>query len=143
MGRYRPKPKFETAEEMQEKIDVYFRECAGELLTDDAGNPILINDAPFYVGKRPPTMTGLAMALGFSSRQSISNYRKKPAFESVLTVARTRVEMYAEQRLYDRDGVNGAKFNLIQNFGWSAEKAQRKNEAGRIVRIIDKSAGTT
>jgi hypothetical protein len=29
-----------------------------------------------------------------------------------------QIEQFAEERLYDRDACNGAKFNLSNNFGW-------------------------
>lgn len=144
MGKRGPKPMYENVEEMQKKIDDYFRDCAGTLLTDDSGNPILRHGTtPIYVGRRPPTMTGLAMALGFATRKSIFDYRKKGEFELTLTVARSRVEMYAEERLFDRDSVQGAKFSLLHNFGWSAGTKQKESGTGSIVRIIESSAGAT
>ncbi len=37
--------------------------------------------------------------------------------------AKARVEMYAEERLFDKDGANGAKFSLANNFsGWKEKK---------------------
>ena len=40
--------------------------------------------------------------------------------------AKTKIEEYAERRLFDRDGCNGAKFSLANNFrGW-AEKQEIK-----------------
>ena len=69
MGR---KPTFTSAEEMQEKIDAYFASCERELLRDAAGNPVLNkNGEPVYVGGRPMTIQGLALALGFTSRQRL------------------------------------------------------------------------
>ena len=144
MGKRGPKPRYENAEEMQRKIDAFFLDCAGKLLIDETGKPILRDGLyPVYIGRHPPTLSGLALALGFATRKSIRDYKKKPRFERVLTVAHSRIEMYAEERLYDRDGVQGAKFNLVYNFGWIAEDVQGKNETGRIVRIIDRSAGAT
>ena len=40
----------------------------------------------------------------------------------MVTRAKSRVEQYTEERLFDREGVQGAKFSLANNFkGW-AEK---------------------
>ncbi len=143
MGKRGRKPMYDSVDEMQEKIDAYFQDCDGTLLTDEAGKPVLRNGVPVRVGKHPPTMTGLALALGFATRQSICNYRKKAAFEWALTAARSRVEMYTEERLFDRDGAQGAMFSLLRNFGWGAEKKQKESETGGIVRVIQSSAGAT
>ena len=115
---------YETAEEMQEKIDAYFEECKGEILTDDDGN--IVRDKyymPIIINARPPTITGLALALGFTSRQALLNYQVKDEFVDTITRAKSRVECYAEERLYDKDGANGAKFNLANNFvGWKEKQ---------------------
>lgn len=114
-------PKFSTREELQAKIDAYFAACDGKPLTDATGN--ICRDkygCPIIIDAHPPTVTGLALALGFTSRQALLNYQAKKEFVDTITRAKSRVEAYAEARLFDRDGVHGAKFNLINNFkGWS------------------------
>lgn len=114
-------PRYKTPEEMQRVIDDYFSKCAGELVrdadgyieTDKHGKPIVTNE-------RPLTITGLALALGFNGRQALLNYEGKPEFVDTIKRAKSRIEQYAEERLFDKDGVNGAKFNLSNNFkGWS------------------------
>ena len=71
-------PKYKSKEEMQDKIDQYFKECEGELLKDKDGEFVFDkNGFPIIVGKKPLTMTGLALALGFSSRQSLLIYKAK------------------------------------------------------------------
>ena len=117
-------PMYKTPEDMQKVIDKYFEDCNGEYIivdgcavTDKAGNPVKTKERPF-------TITGLALALGFSGRQALLNYEGKPEFVDTVKRAKSRIEQYAEERLFDKDGVNGAKFNLSNNFkGWS-EKQQ-------------------
>lgn len=88
MGR---KPTFTSAEEMQEKIDAYFASCEPELLRDGDGTPMLNkNGEPVYVGGRPMTIQGLALALGFTSRQSLLNYKAKREFVDTVTRAPAR-----------------------------------------------------
>ncbi|MFR6590698.1 MAG: terminase small subunit [Gallintestinimicrobium sp.] len=85
----------------------------GNAVTDKGGRPILIH-------QRPPTVTGLALALGFTSRQALLNYQAKPEFVDTITRAKSMVEAYTEERLFDRDGSNGAQFSLRNNFrGWN------------------------
>lgn len=118
-------PKFDSAEQMQELIDKYFTECDGKPLLDENGMPIrnkygkIIRD-----DRKPYTITGLALALGFATRKSLLEYEGKEEFVNTILRAKSRVERYAEERLYDKDGANGAKFSLANNFkGWS-EKQQ-------------------
>lgn len=118
-------PKYKTVAEMQEKIDAYFKDCEGKLLTDKYGNYVFDKfGKPVITGARPITVTGLALALGFTSRQALLNYQGKEKFVDTITRAKARIEQYAEERLFDRDGANGAKFSLANNFkGWN-EKAK-------------------
>lgn len=125
MAKGRP-PKFETPEQMQVLIDEYFKKCEGELLRDNEGRPVLDKwGNPVIIGAEPPTITGLALALGFNSRQSLLNYEARDeGFLDTITRAKARVEKYVEVRLFDKDGVNGAKFSLANNFrGWKEQRA--------------------
>ena len=118
-------PMYKTKEEIQEKIDAYFKSCEGSYLTDSEGNCILNKyGMPVVVGSKPLTITGLALALGFTSRQALLNYQAKDEFVDTILRAKAKVECYAEERLFDKDGANGAKFSLANNFeGWK-EKQQ-------------------
>ncbi len=135
LGRPR---KYKSAEEMQKSIDAYFKVCEGTPLLDKNGNPIL-NKAgyPIKIDRKPPTVTGLALALGFNSRQALLNYQaRSKSFNDTLTRAKSRCEEYAEARLYDKDGSNGAQFSLRNNFkGWSDKPEQNNDDGG--VQIID------
>ena len=115
---------YTTPEEMQDKIDAYFAECEGEILRDNEGKPILDKFGhPNIIGAKPPTITGLALAIGFNSRQTLLNYQAKAGFKEVLIRAKSRVEAYTEERLFDKDGANGARFSLQFNFkGWREDK---------------------
>jgi len=129
-------PMYKTKEEIQEKIDAYFKDCEGEILRDAEGNPVV--DKYGYavkVGVRPLTITGLALALGFNSRQALLNYQAKEEFHDTILRAKAKVEQYAEERLFDKDGANGAKFSLSNNFeGWR-EKQQIEADVNSEVTI--------
>lgn len=115
---------------MQEKIDAYFADCEGELLRDANGDPVLDKYGnEIYSHQRPPTVTGLALALGFASRKSLLEYQGKQEFVNTITRAKTRCEQYAEERLFDRDGTNGARFSLQANFGWKDKPQENTTEA--------------
>ena len=135
-------PMYNTAEEMQKKIDDYFELCQGRILKDEEHG--IIRDkygVPVYVDVRPPTITGLALALGFNSRQALLNYQAKDEFNDTILRAKARVECYAEERLFDKDGANGAKFSLANNFdGWKEKQqieAEVKNDMTITVELVD------
>lgn len=124
---------------MSAAIEEYFKDCEGHVLTDSSGKTVYDkNGEPVIVGAHPPTVTGLALALGFKTRQSLLNYQaRSDKFNDIITVAKSRCEEYAERRLYDRDGVNGAKFSLTNNFkGWR-EKPPEDEDTDTEIRIVD------
>lgn len=130
-------PKFKTKEEIQEKIYAYFKACEGEILKDKDGNPMLNKwGKPIIFRQRPPTVTGLALALGFTTRDGLLYYQGKKEFADTITRAKTRVEEYTEQRLFDKDGSNGAQFSLRNNFsGWNEHSKSELDEQEQKARI--------
>lgn len=117
-------PKYKTAEEMQKSIDEYFLKCEAS--------------------EKPLTVTGLALHLGFTSRQALLNYQGKKAFVDTVMRAKLRIESYAEERLYDRDGCRGAMFSLERNFrNWIPENDANTDVLGKLDEVlnsIDKEA---
>lgn len=107
-------PRYKTAAEMQAAIDEYFIER----------------------GDKPVTLSGLALHLGFTSRQSLINYKhKNKAFLDTISKAKLRCEDYTESRLYDRDGQRGAEFSLRCNFGWN-DKVQEDGDTEKLDAIL-------
>lgn len=117
---------------MQTAIEAYFEDCkekprtdkSGEIIFDKRGNPVMIEE-------RPPTVTGLALWLGFKSRKTLLNYQaRSKAFDDVLTMAKSKCEEYAERCLYDRNRVSGAKYSLENNFsGWGKKPKDSEKKA--------------
>ena len=92
--------KYKTAAELQTKIDAYFIAC-------DAA-------------EKPYTITGLALALGFSTRQSLLNYENDKDLNMVDAVkkAKLRCQCYVEEFLFSGKNPAGPIFNLKNNYGW-------------------------
>lgn len=86
---------FSTPEEMQEKITGYFEQ--------------------FPIGTR--TITGLALFLGFESRQSFYDYEDRVEFSYMIKRARLEVEASYEMCLYGKN-TSGPIFAL-KNMGWA------------------------
>jgi len=95
-------PVFSTAKEMEDSIDAYFESCL-----DDEGDNY----------KYRPTITGLALFIGFASRQSLYDYADKEGFSYIIKRAKQVVAMSYEEMLLSRSST-GAIFAL-KNMGWS------------------------
>lgn len=125
-------PKYKSKEEIEKLIENYFRECEGIPFFDDSGKPLRTSKGYIVYEKfpKPPTVSGLAYALGFASRQALINYQGKREFNDTITRAKLYIETHTEERLFDRDGVQGAKFSLINNFkGWSEHPKEDAEKA--------------
>jgi hypothetical protein len=89
---------------------------AGRPLTWD--DPEAFSEAveEYFKDNKTPTWSGLALHLGFSSRDSLNDYKKKDGFSDPIKKALMRIENGYEQRLFSQN-VAGAIFAL-KNFGW-------------------------
>ena len=73
-------------------------------------------DEYFEENESSPKWSGLALHLGFSSRQSLWEYGKKPEFSLPVKKALLRIEQAYEDNLLTKNAT-GAIFAL-KNFGW-------------------------
>lgn len=76
---------------------------------------------------RPPTMAGLALALGVD-RNTLINYAERDEFRIVLTRAKTRIAEFAEEALYTREAATGARFALEVNHRYGREETAQGAE---------------
>lgn len=119
--------KYTTKEEMEKKIKKYFKSCYKSVMVLDKrkNQYVALKDEKGRIVReqfKPFTITGLADALDMS-RQSLLNYSNKDEFFDTISRAKRKCEMYAEERLFDKDGANGAKFSLSNNFeSWKDKK---------------------
>lgn len=118
-------PKYETPEEMQRIIDLYFDACKINRLVKfaDGDEELLLSgysdedkEIISYVESYAPTVSGLAYTLGMS-RQALLDYSNKDQFLDTVKRAKQRIEVYLESNLYGQ-AVTGTIFNLKNNFGW-------------------------
>lgn len=84
---------YETPDELKESVEQYFNE----------------NDRV--------TLAGLALHLGFDSRQTLYNYGERDEFLDIIKNARMRVEATYEERLIYEPNQTGVIFSL-KNMGW-------------------------
>lgn len=106
--------KFKTPEDMQAAIDAYFKACDEHIIEYEKDGKVIKLHKP-----EPYTMTGLAIALGFDSRQSLINYKNRTQFLDTIKKARLKVEDQVERLMLTSSGVvAGIIFNAKNNFGW-------------------------
>jgi len=118
-------PLYETPEEMQSVIDLYFDACkinrivsmdGGDkesLLSDYSEEDILTID---YIDDLAPTVSGLAYTLDMTT-ETLRAYGEKDQFSATIKKAKQRIEKFLEGKLYGQ-AVTGTIFNLKNNFGW-------------------------
>ena len=99
--RGRP-PKYSDPEKFQAKIDEYF-----DKITTKDGEWI-----------KPPTVSGLALFLGFLDRKSMYHYRDKDDFYAPVKTAIARIESFHEEQAAGGDRCAGNIF-ILKNFGWT------------------------
>lgn len=133
--------KWKSVSAMQTAIDAYFKKCEGEPFIGDDGCAVRDkNGVPIIINAKPPTVTGLALALGFTGRKQLIDYQGREEFCDTITRAKARCEEYAESRLYDRDGANGAKFSLGCNFGWNSE-SEKSGDSAALASLLSALKG--
>jgi hypothetical protein len=104
-------PKFSSVEELTEKINEYFN---GGMKKRSV---VVGHAAAKKVVEIPvPTISGLALFLGFASRQSFYDYEKEEGFSYTIKRARLFIESEYEEQL-QFGNVTGAIFAL-KNLGW-------------------------
>lgn len=89
-------PIWDDPDKFAQSVDQYFDDCEQD--------------------KTNPTWTGLALHLGFESRQSLQDYKEKDGFSYPIKKALAKIEENYEQGLFSRNPA-GAIFAL-KNFGW-------------------------
>ena len=99
-----------SAEELKLQVDDYFRRV-------EASGGFQIGQVVYT--DRKPTLTGLALFLGFSSTSVFKKYKENPKYSDVIEYALLRVENRYEQLL--QDGVTTAKIGLKRLGDWEDE----------------------
>lgn len=124
------KPFFENPDDLENKVIEYFEWIQGEYeeregirtITSGKGeNQSTITETYTYWftirPKETPSITGLAIFLGFESRQSMYDYLKKPDFSYSIKKALLKVENSYESGLW-LEKPTGVIFAL-KNMGWT------------------------
>lgn len=128
--------RFESPEHLESLCNEYFASCDGVLYNHKTGQPYLDKQGFPLVGQiKPYTISGLALYLDIAT-ETLKKYEKgimdsigfepheRLEYSKVVRRARQKIEAYAEYRLYDKDGYNGARFVLDNAFNWISQREQ-------------------
>ncbi len=118
---------FETDDLLQSKVEEYFVYIKGEKEEIKKGNKTITMWVRY---PENATVTGLALYLGFESRQSFYDYEKNEEFSYTIKKARLKIEAAYEQELLSKNAT-GAIFAL-KNFGWK-DKTETEISGGMIM----------
>lgn len=112
MGRPRI---YESVEELEQAIDDYFYPMVTTSVETKVGT---ITSQPVKSEERikKPTVTGLALALGFADKTTLYEYRDRTEFSYPVKRALSMIEQYHEEGLSENN-VAGRIFAL-KNMGW-------------------------
>ncbi len=125
---------YEDPQELEDKIVEYFEWVKGEYDTRKGTKTTTSKDGSITVEefdydfcireKEIPSITGMAIYLGFESRQSLYDYSKKPVFSYSIKKALLRIENNYEKGLWNKS-CTGVIFAL-KNMGWK-DKSEVEN----------------
>lgn len=117
-------------DEVKKRINTYFESRYGQVL-DRNRNPVYDAEGnPIYEIIRPPTLSGLALAIGLESREALTTFTSNKSILREINKAILQVEEYAEERLFSKESnTAGIKLYLAVNFRrWSGEEIEGDDE---------------
>ncbi|HEX8020195.1 terminase small subunit [Mucilaginibacter sp.] len=129
-----------NAAQVKRLIEKYFDNIKGEYhheqkpVKNSKDNAETIEHKIWDREPEPATLSGLALALGFSSRQEFNNYIQNGRFAPAVKQGILRVEACYEAHLHQN--TTGAMFAL-KNMGWNEkyEPSPTNTEAGNILNV--------
>ena len=103
-----------TATEAAKRIERYF---ASRLIPkrDREGEVLCTKSGEILTEERPCTVTGLTLALGFTSREELSAVSDKKV-KALVDRALLKIEESAEEKLFQKDSFQGTRLFLATNF---------------------------
>lgn len=129
-----PEFKYNTAEDLEAAIEAYFEKCKPTKQIDATGAVVLTPNGSAIYEQHPPTMSGIALAIGFKNRISMYEYEKRGAdFAEVISRARARIEEFHEAMLA-RSGCTGSIF-FLKNHGWIDEQMLSGGDPIRVASV--------
>lgn len=108
-----------------------------KLYEDEAALAEVVESYFTGLGDEPPTVAGLALALGMT-RETLNQYGRDDEYSDTIKKAKQRIEVHLERRLYD-GAPAGTIFNLKNNFGWKDESTRKHSGSVAIGEMDDEA----
>lgn len=91
------------------------------------------------LGDGIPTVSGLALAIGFKSRYELLNFEGNTKLSKAVKSALLKLESILESQLYRKETYSGAKTVLKSNFGWreSVDDDDKFKAINRVKEILE------
>ena len=128
-------PPFTSAQELDDKIDQYFNDIEEKSTSEEEQ----LNSASAQKNTKSKsqqiTITGLALHLGFSSRQAFEDYEAKGKFADHLKRARLRVMADYEKKLHVTSST-GAIF-VLKSMDWNERTEKPADVAPNTVLKVE------
>lgn len=123
----------EDAEFAESAVKAYFDSCEPEYWLDKDGEPLLdVKKRPIIKRWNRPTIAGLAMAVGYVTRESFMQATLADSpYARVLMRARFKIEQEHEENLYNAHS-GGSEFALKNIAGWT-DRQEIKQEVNASV----------
>lgn len=123
--------KFKTVEELQEKIDAYFRQC------EEHEVEVIVKGVKLHVKHPlPKTITGLALALD-TTRETLLDYENKDEFSDTIIKAKLACQHDVEVGSLTGDlSAPASIFNLKNNYNWH-DKTEQEVDSRITVNITN------
>lgn len=122
---------------MERRIDDYFLQCEGgreiEVITKRG-------DIVKITRKIPPTVEGMFLRLGMSSRNQLCEYEKKPEFKDTIARAKAKIaESRITAALLGEVDANMARLDLSHNFAYKEQTVMDvPGGMGLVINVIQR-----
>lgn len=125
--------KFKTAPQLLQLIDDYFIHIKGEYEYQQVkSSPGAAKLKTWIREPEPPTLSNLALYLGFNSMDQFKQYEKRAGLIKPFRYAKLRVEAAYEQQLFEKP--TGAIFAL-KNAGWNDKPGTKHTGATKTLKV--------
>lgn len=128
--------KFKTQVSMQKAIDTYFAKCRPTVITDKNGKAVTDKNGRPVMTLNPPTISGLALHLGFVNRQSMYDYENRGEFSDTIKTARLRCENWVEIAGLEGNTPPAMAIFALKNYGWTDKSEVELNTDSAILNAI-------
>ena len=112
-------PLYSDEKELENKIDEYFEACQPEYAKDDEGMIITTSKGAILLNLNAPSLSGLALFLGYADRRSIYDNEQNEKFSHIIKRARTRVEEWVYQHSLDGSVPPAVGIFILKQFGYT------------------------